>query len=1017
MYSVVNTDPEKTTSFRPDIPKYFDSIIGKCLEKDPADRFQSILDITKNIKSPIPVIIEEPETERSIVVLPFENMSSDPEQEYFSDGLTEEIITDLSHIHDLRVISRNSSMMLKGSRKETKTIASELNVQYVLEGSVRKAGNNLRITAQLINAPIDDHVWAEKYDGTLDDIFDIQEKVSRSIVDALKVKLTQKESKQLTERPIDDIKAYEFYLKASAEINKYNENAIKIGQQYIQNALDIIGDNATLYSAMGWSYNCLSDINIDQDKNLPLAESYTNKAISIDPDYPGAHAVLGWISWMFKGKLSDTFYHFKKALRANPNETVAILGVACVSAMIGKIDEAKRYSERLTKIDPLDFLSIVLPGFIHFWDGKYEIAHDYWKDFIKMFPNYPVIQLFHAMTLIYLDKTDEAQSVIDKSLIENPDHGYLRMGQFMLFAKTGQKEKALQMISPGTKIRQYCWRICDWSAHVSIFLSYMGLKEEAMEWLENAVNKGLINYPYLSSKDPFLENIRSEPRFKKLMKRVKHEWENFDSENPQPYIEEEETEPLENLEKSIIVLPFDDMSPDKDNEYFSDGLTEEIITDLSHIHDLLVISRSSAMTFKGTKQTIPEIVKKVNVRYVLEGSVRKAGNNLRITAQLIDATTDAHLWAEKYSGTLDDVFDIQEKVSRSIVEELKVKLSPKENKQIAERPIDNIQAYECYLRAMKELERASEEGSYKALRNLQMGLDIIGDNVLLFAGMGLVYCNLYEIGISVTEETLIKAEEYAIKVLRLEPNSSLSYSLLGRIERFRGSALKALRHFKQALDIDPNDREALNWLGLEYGWHVGRPDLAKPFIEKFIDRDPLSPRSHLISGINYWAACEFDNALNSLNHMLKLEPGSILANCWIAHVLIWIKQYEKAYALIDNMAQEESSEQMHKVFTGWLLFLKHALKGEKSKALEFLSEDVRNFFWHDTDLPLLGAGGFAIIDEKDEALRWLEHAINKGNINYPLLSEKDPFLENIRGEERFKKLMVRVKYEWENFEV
>ena len=108
---------------------------------------------------------------------------------------------------------------------------------------------------------------------------------------------------------------------------------------------------------------------------------------------------------------------------------------------------------------------------------------------------------------------------------------------------------------------------------------------------------------------------------------------------------------------------------------------------------------------------------------------------------------------------------------------------------------------------------------------------------------------------------------------------------------------------------------------------------------------------------------------------------------------------------------------MHKVFTGWLLFLKYALNGEKSKALELLTEDVRNFFWHDADLPCLAAGGFALIDEKKEAIRWLEHSINKGNINYPLLSEIDPFLENIRGEERFKKLMERVKHEWENFEV
>ena len=156
-------------------------------------------------------------------------------------------------------------------------------------------------------------------------------------------------------------------------------------------------------------------------------------------------------------------------------------------------------------------------------------------------------------------------------------------------------------------------------------------------------------------------------------------------------------------EKSIIVLPFENMSSDPEQEYFSDGLTEEIITDLSHINDLLVISRSSAMTFKGTKKKIGEIASDVNVRYVLEGSVRKAGYNLRITAQLIDGITDSHIWAEKFSGTMDDVFDIQEKVSRSIARSLKLKLSNEENERISQRPIDNAQTYEYYLKAIKRI--------------------------------------------------------------------------------------------------------------------------------------------------------------------------------------------------------------------------------------------------------------------------------------------------------------------------
>ena len=470
-------------------------------------------------------------------------------------------------------------------------------------------------------------------------------------------------------------------------------------------------------------------------------------------------------------------------------------------------------------------------------------------------------------------------------------------------------------------------------------------------------------------------------------------------------------------EKSIIVLPFENISPDPDQEYFSDGLTEEIITDLSHIHDLLVISRSSAMTFKGTKKKIREIASDVNVRYVLEGSVRKASNNLRINAQLIDARNDSHLWAEKYNGNLEDIFDIQEKVSHSIIEALKLQITPNEEKLIKEWPIDNIQAYEYYLRAINESLKGSQDSIDKAIKDLQMGLNTIGDNILLLAGMGLVYCNSYETGIRATEETLVKAEEYALKVLRLDSSSSLSYSLLGRIERFRGNAIKALIHFKQALKIDPNNVQALFWLGLEYFWHVGRPDSAKPVFKKLIDLDPLSPLNHLGLGIYYCWTGKFDDAIKTFKKVLEMMPNSILPNFWTAYTLLWHKKYDIAYVLIDRMAKEDSLDPQKKLFIGWLLFLKYALKGEKSKARESLDVDVINFFWNDADLPVLGAGGFALIDDKKEAIRWLGHSVNKGFINYPFLFELDPFLENIRKEERFKKLMERVKHEWENFEV
>ena len=222
--------------------------------------------------------------------------------------------------------------------------------------------------------------------------------------------------------------------------------------------------------------------------------------------------------------------------------------------------------------------------------------------------------------------------------------------------------------------------------------------------------------------------------------------------------------------KSIIVLPFENMSPDPDQEFFSDGLTEEIITDLSYINDLRVISRSSAMTYKGTKKKIQEIAREVKVQYVLEGSVRKSGNLLRIAAQLIDAIDDSHLWAEKYNGTLDDIFTIQESVSRSIAEALEMKLSKKEVESICECPIDDAKVYEYYLKAKHEINTFTEEGMNNAIQFLKSGLKIIGENAVLYAGLSYAYWGYFNI--KAQEKYLNKGMEYANKALEINPESS-----------------------------------------------------------------------------------------------------------------------------------------------------------------------------------------------------------------------------------------------------
>jgi serine/threonine protein kinase len=464
-------------------------------------------------------------------------------------------------------------------------------------------------------------------------------------------------------------------------------------------------------------------------------------------------------------------------------------------------------------------------------------------------------------------------------------------------------------------------------------------------------------------------------------------------------------------EKSILVLPFDDISPGKDNEYFSDGLTEELITDLSQVHDLLVISRTSVMTFKGTKKTIREIAREVNVQYVLEGSVRKVGNDLRISAQLIDAANDVHLWAQKFSGTLDDVFDIQEKVSHSIVDALKLKLTPEEVERLAEHPIPDALSYEFYLKARQEILKFTEAGLENALRYLRSGLEIVGENALLDAGLAYVYLEYINLGFKEEEYCLKEAQGYVDKALALDPLSSQGHFVQGMLH-LTVNLKKGLKHLKRALETNPNDFDTLFFLSCLLG-SLGQRSAVLPLEERTIRIDPLNPAAHFHSGFNRIWEGEFRLALKALGKLNKSFPEDLLTKFSYGLSLAYMNERDQAGLIFDQIAQEQPGG----FIAALSLAFKYAIAGKKSETLRSLDSNPQLLKTRDLQYAYWIAECFALIDEKERALDWLERDVNLGMINYPFINELDPFLANIRGEERFKKLMEKVRGEWEHFEV
>jgi eukaryotic-like serine/threonine-protein kinase len=461
----------------------------------------------------------------SIAVLPFVDMSPQKDQEYLCDGMTEDLITRLSNIKELKVPARTSAFMFKGKAPDMHDVGEKLKVQTALEGSVQKAGNRLRITAQLINIADGYHLWSDKYDRELKDVFAIQDEISSAIVEALRLRLTAQEKKIVGEHPIDNASAYEYFLKASHEIQRFKKDSLDRTVQDLQNALNIIGPNPLLYTAMAEAYFQYVNIGAGQEDDLTRAEDYAKKALALDPNSSKTIVVLAHIYG--QGNLPECVRLLKRALAINPNEVRTLGTLALKYAIdVGRPSASQSLIVRCEKIDPLNSLrNQTLRGYVDLCDGQFSKALDHFRKRYQSDPESPVNQYSYALTLAYNKAFDEAFSIIDQCAKADPDNAVSKQGLLLKYGLQKDKERAFQLMT--SDFRKTCQRDLEWSYNIARAFALLDEKKEALDWLENAVNRGYINYPFTDKIDRFLANLRGEERFKKLMDRVKYEWEHF----------------------------------------------------------------------------------------------------------------------------------------------------------------------------------------------------------------------------------------------------------------------------------------------------------------------------------------------------------------------------------------------------------------------------------------------------------------------------------------------------------
>jgi serine/threonine-protein kinase len=976
---------------RPVVPPALAALVARCLAKDPAARPADAGEVLRALDAVALTPAEpvaapaSPAATPTLAVLPMANVGGDPEHEHFSDGLTDELIGALSTVASLRVTGRTSSFALKGKGLGVAEAARTLGVASVLEGSVRRAGSRMKARLQLVDA--DGTVrWAEAFDRTVDDIFAVQEEIAQAVVRALAARLAG-ERGPLVRPPTADPVAYDLYLRGRSFFRSGHAEASRQAITLWEQAVARDPGFAAAHAALAWTFAMMPIVtDLPARDFAPRARTHARRALELDERLAEAHAAMANVAYAADLDVPAAGAHVRRALELDPGSVEAHLFHAVWLKGQRHFARAEAHARRAVEIDPLMPNAHFVLAWVHQASGRPAEALPRLTTVTESTPGWAFPREMLVLTHVALGRLDEALAECRRAL----EVGSRRERALLAYvhALRGERAEAQAILEA---LQTPAERPHAPPCQMAYAYAALGDPDAAIGWIERAFDERDPHVNGLGDHLPY-DPLRADPRFRALLSRLRHAPPPDDEPVPAP--PDAHAPAPHPPDHSLVVLPFANLSPDPDTGYFSDGLTEELIADLARVRALRVISRTSAMRYRGRERALRDVAAELGVRYVLEGSVRRAGAQLRITARLVDAKTDAQLWADKFAGTLDDVFDLQERVSRDVVQALDVTLSADEDRRFGERPVADAAAYDCWLRARHEIARASDDSLAHAAVLLRRGLDIVPGNARLRGALAATEVVAMRARGETDVGLLARVAAEADEVYAEAPGAGGAHSLLGFLAFERGEMQAAATHYARAVAADPQDSEAGAWLGIVY-LYVGHTDDARRLLDRLRRDDPLYLWPHGLASVVDWFEGRPGAGVAAMERCLALGADGPIWRWHWGYLLALLGRHAELTAEAGRLAEREPDHP----YVRHLLAMAAILGGTPDAARPHLA--ALAVMPLDAHLTFHVGECHALLGDAERALALVESAGGRGFHPAAFIARHDPFLAGVRADPRF----------------